>query len=212
MASPDVQNPKTYNDVLSPLSTKPPRRHGIELLLHRYDVEDDAVYNDIQEKQVSYNPRPGPKPEPVDDTTATPVTAPYAREVITPQENQPPQTFQHPNTHRASSGAWMIQDDNTLLAARASGQNWSQIQAQYFPNKTGNACRKRHERLTERREADSPENRGKAERVCKEYMAMRREIWASLAARTGEKWNVVEKLVGVSQLTPPLSVSFLGVV
>ncbi|KAH6667073.1 myb family transcription factor [Plectosphaerella plurivora] len=96
-----------------------------------------------------------------------------------------------PVQHRASSGAWTPQDDSTLLAARAQGLNWSQIQANYFGNKTPNACRKRHERLMERKGADDWDNR-KLERLAKEYMTMRKEIWQGLAARTGEKWNVVE--------------------
>lgn len=99
-----------------------------------------------------------------------------------------------PVQHRASSGAWTPQDDQTLLAARAQGLNWAQIQMTYFPTKTPNACRKRHERLMERKGADDWDNR-KLERMAKEYMTMRKEIWAGLAARTGEKWNVVEAKV-----------------
>ncbi|KAB5584953.1 hypothetical protein GE09DRAFT_1209591 [Coniochaeta sp. 2T2.1] len=97
-----------------------------------------------------------------------------------------------PPQHRASSGAWNTSDDQTLLAARAAGQNWSQIQVNYFPTKTGNACRKRHERLMERKGADDWDTR-KLERLSKEYMAMRKEIWQPLAQRCGEKWNVVEQ-------------------
>jgi hypothetical protein len=99
-----------------------------------------------------------------------------------------------PPQHRASSGAWNAQDDQTLLAARAAGQNWSQIQSNYFPTKTGNACRKRHERLMERKGVDDWDTR-KLERLSKEYMSMRKEIWQPLAQRCGEKWNVVEQKV-----------------
>lgn len=100
-----------------------------------------------------------------------------------------------PAQHRASSGAWTAQDDQTLLAARAAGQNWSQIQTNYFPAKTGNACRKRHERLMERKGANDWDTR-KMEQMSKEYMSMRKEIWSPLAQRCGEKWNVVEQKVG----------------
>ncbi|RSL91519.1 hypothetical protein BHE90_002502 [Fusarium euwallaceae] len=96
-----------------------------------------------------------------------------------------------PVQHRASSGAWTPQDDQQLLTARMQGLNWGQIQANYFPTKTPNACRKRHERLMERKGADDWDNL-KLQRLAKEYMAMRKEIWSGLAARTGEKWNVVE--------------------
>jgi hypothetical protein len=106
-----------------------------------------------------------------------------------------------PTQHRASSGAWTPQDDHALLQARASGQNWNQIQAMCFPGKTGNACRKRHERLMERKGADDWDTR-KLERLSKEYMSMRKEIWAPLAQRCGEKWNVVEQKVSVWRSIP----------
>jgi hypothetical protein len=106
-----------------------------------------------------------------------------------------------PAQHRASSGAWNANDDQTLLGARASGQNWAQIQQNYFPSKTPNACRKRHERLMERKGADDWDTR-KLEKMAKEYMSLRKEIWAPLALRTGEKWNVVEQKVKWHKLTP----------
>ncbi|KAI0380292.1 hypothetical protein F5Y04DRAFT_282056 [Hypomontagnella monticulosa] len=98
---------------------------------------------------------------------------------------------QAPMPNRPSSGAWTVQDDQNLLAARQQGLNWAQIQSSYFPNKSPNACRKRHERLMERKGADDWDNR-KLEHLAKEYMSMRKEIWQPLAARTGEKWIVVE--------------------
>ncbi|KAI4862696.1 hypothetical protein F4820DRAFT_14077 [Hypoxylon rubiginosum] len=98
---------------------------------------------------------------------------------------------QAPVPNRPSSGAWTVQDDQNLLAARQQGLNWAQIQSSFFPNKSPNACRKRHERLMERKGADDWDNR-KLERLAKEYMSMRKEIWQPLAARTGEKWIVVE--------------------
>jgi hypothetical protein len=108
-----------------------------------------------------------------------------------------------PTQHRASSGAWNQEDDRTLLALRAMGKNWNQIQREAFPGKTGNACRKRHERLMERRGQNDFDNR-KLERLCKEYMSMRKEIWQPLASRCGEKWNVVEMQVCFSTHPTPL--------
>ncbi|OAA36824.1 myb family transcription factor [Metarhizium rileyi] len=96
-----------------------------------------------------------------------------------------------PTQHRASSGAWSTIDDNKLVQARAQGLNWGQIKDAYFPAKSANACRKRHERLMERKGADDWDTR-KFQHLAKEYMGMRKEIWSGLAARTGEKWNVVE--------------------
>ena len=105
--------------------------------------------------------------------------------------------------HRASSGAWSKEDDETLMSARASGLNWSQIQQKYFSTKSPNACRKRHERLIEQKTADNW-NKSDFERLSMEYMKMRKEIWAPLAAQVGEKWNVVEQKVrerSVSHIT-----------
>ncbi|KAI0390791.1 hypothetical protein F5Y17DRAFT_42060 [Xylariaceae sp. FL0594] len=96
-----------------------------------------------------------------------------------------------PMPTRASSGAWSPQDDQTLLAARQQDLNWQKISTTYFPNKSANACRKRHERLLERRGVDDWDAR-KMETIAKEYMSMRKEIWQGLAARTGEKWSTVE--------------------
>jgi hypothetical protein len=95
---------------------------------------------------------------------------------------------------RPPSGAWTSQDDQTLLMARAQGINWAPIQQIYFPSKTPNACRKRHERLMERRSADDWDGL-KLENLAKNYMTMRRDIWSPVAAQTGEKWNIVEQKV-----------------
>lgn len=108
-----------------------------------------------------------------------------------------------PASVRASSGAWNPEDDRTLVTLRAAGKNWNQIQRDAFPAKTGNACRKRHERLMERRGQNEFDNR-KLERLCKEYMTMRKEIWQPLASRCGEKWNVVEMQVCLIHPVPPL--------
>ncbi|KAK4102392.1 hypothetical protein N658DRAFT_423424 [Parathielavia hyrcaniae] len=122
----------------------------------------------------------------------------YAVSAVPPLQMQTPGTAMGgpvggplPAQHRASSGAWNQEDDRTLLTLRAMGKNWNQIQREAFPGKTGNACRKRHERLMERRGQNEFDNR-KLERLCKEYMSMRKEIWQPLATRCGEKWGVVE--------------------
>lgn len=120
------------------------------------------------------------------------ISSSYRHLTPDPQTRVPQSSL--PTQHRASSGAWNANDDQTLLGARASGQNWAQIQQNYFPTKTPNACRKRHERLMERKGADDWDNR-KMETIAQEYMKLRKEIWAPLAQRTGEKWNVVEQKV-----------------
>lgn len=99
-----------------------------------------------------------------------------------------------PPSIRPSSGAWTPIDDRTLINARKQGLNWQPIQATYFPNKSANACRKRHERLMERKHSDDWDS-VKSETLAKHYMDMRKEIWSGLAAATGEKWTVVEQKV-----------------
>ncbi|QIW97221.1 hypothetical protein AMS68_002739 [Peltaster fructicola] len=90
-----------------------------------------------------------------------------------------------------SAAIWSPADDEILLHARASGLNWQPIASRHFPNKTANACRKRHERLVERRHAEDWDSQ-KLELLAQEYMSCRREMWEVLAARLGERWNVVE--------------------
>jgi len=77
------------------------------------------------------------------------------------------------------------------MAVRAQGLNWAPIQQAHFPTKTPNACRKRHERLMERRSAEDWDS-VKLEALAKEYMNIRKEMWSMLASRVGEKWQVVE--------------------
>ncbi|KAK3182552.1 hypothetical protein K4F52_006192 [Lecanicillium sp. MT-2017a] len=95
-------------------------------------------------------------------------------------------------SHRPSSGAWSTDDDRQLVSARMQGLNWGQIKDTYFPNKSPNACRKRHERLLEAKGADTWDQR-RFQLIAREYLSMRKEIWQGLAQRTGEKWNVVEQ-------------------
>ena len=143
-----------------------------------------TAYYDPQMSQQQYSsqvqptyPNGGPVQHPLSSAQYAPMPLPSA-----------------PPSIRPSSGAWTPTDDQTLMAARAQGMNWAPIQQAYFPTKTPNACRKRHERLMERRNADDWDGL-KLETLAKHYMGMRREIWSGLASVTGEKWNVVEQKV-----------------
>lgn len=91
-------------------------------------------------------------------------------------------------------GTWTAADDRTLILARSRGQNWADLQRAHFPTKTANACRKRYERLVERRGIQDYSAR-KMEMVANEYMNMRKEIWSGLAERVGMKWEIVEAMV-----------------
>ncbi|KAF1833816.1 hypothetical protein BDW02DRAFT_361206 [Decorospora gaudefroyi] len=89
------------------------------------------------------------------------------------------------------SSAWSTKDDETLIQARAQGLNWNQIGPKHFPSKTPNACRKRHERLMERQNAEQWDG-VKLDVLAQAYMDVRRDMWSILAARVGEKWQLVE--------------------
>ncbi|KAK3295304.1 uncharacterized protein B0H64DRAFT_143988 [Chaetomium fimeti] len=90
-------------------------------------------------------------------------------------------------------GTWTAEDDKTLIQARSRGQNWADLQRTHFPTKTANACRKRYERLVERRGIHDYSGR-RLEMVASEYMTMRKDVWSGLADRVGMKWEVVEAL------------------
>lgn len=97
--------------------------------------------------------------------------------------------------HR-NAAIWSAADDEILLQARASGLNWQPIANRHFPSKTANACRKRHERLVERRHTEDWDAQ-KLDQLAQEYVACRKEMWEVLAARLGEKWTVVEAKVSL---------------
>ena len=94
---------------------------------------------------------------------------------------------------------WSQEEDETLMSARAKGLSWAPIAAQHFPTKTANACRKRHERLRERQNAEEWDTL-KLETLAREYMGVRREMWSLLADRVGEKWQTIEAKVCSSGL------------
>jgi hypothetical protein len=104
------------------------------------------------------------------------------------------------NASKSTSTPWIPADDETLLQARASGLNWAPIQQQFFPNKTPNACRKRHERLMEKRSAEDYDG-VRLETLARAYAEVRKEMWGVLANRVGEKWGVVEQKVSSTQGT-----------
>ena len=108
--------------------------------------------------------------------------------------------------HRPSSGAWSIRDDKQLIMARSEGLNWSQIQEQFFPSKSSNACRKRHERLIDSKGRGNDETM-RVERIAAEYVQMREKLWRPLAEKTGEKWSYVEKTVRCLLFPAPASVA-----
>lgn len=96
---------------------------------------------------------------------------------------------------RNTSGVWTSHDDEQLKRARREGHNWTYVANTYFPTKTANACRKRHERLMEKINANGTWNSLKFEEVAKVYLEVREDMWRMVADRVNEKWTVVESKV-----------------
>ena len=99
------------------------------------------------------------------------------------------------NTERHNSSPWSKQDDQQLLQARQQGLNWAPIASTYFPTKTPNACRKRHERLIEKMNNRDSWDNVKLEALAKTYLDIREQMWTMLGERMGEKWHIVEAKV-----------------
>ncbi|KAF2265014.1 hypothetical protein CC78DRAFT_543569 [Lojkania enalia] len=91
------------------------------------------------------------------------------------------------------SSSWSTCDEETLIAARAQGLNWNCTAPKYFPSKSPNACRKRHERLMERQSMGQCGGRLKFEELAQAYMETRKDFWSILTTKVGEKWQLVEQ-------------------
>ncbi len=123
---------------------------------------------------------------------ATPVIAPALTPIMeTDRAISPPRA----GADRPGPHTWVSEDDEKLMDARKQGLNWQPIAARYFPDKTPNACRKRHERLMEKRNAADNWNGVKIEAMAKAYMELREQMWTILAEQVGERWQTVETKV-----------------
>lgn len=95
------------------------------------------------------------------------------------------------------SALWSPEEDNRLLDAKSSGLGWNEIGKRMFPNKSGNACRKRHERLMAKLRTTDWDN-VRIQNVMAEYNApgVRENFWGMIAHRSGEqRWEDVERVV-----------------
>lgn len=107
-----------------------------------------------------------------------------------------PTSPQPSGADRHASQAWPPENDEMLMRARQQGLNWQPIASQCFPGKTANACRKRHERLMEKRTSAESWDGVKIEELAKAYNDVRERMWKILADRVGgEKWQTVEAKV-----------------
>lgn len=95
------------------------------------------------------------------------------------------------------SGPWTTREDEILVNARSQGLAWEEIHKQCFPNKTGNACRKRHDRLLVKAR-DPTWDEARIQKVVNRYNLVREPMWRNIADQVGERWEDVEKVVGLS--------------
>ena len=98
--------------------------------------------------------------------------------------------------HPGQSAPWSVQEDEVLMNAKAAGLGWNEIHQRYFQTKSGNACRKRHERLMQKlRTTDWDDNR--IRRVMTEYgrPGVREKFWGGIANSLGERWEDCERVV-----------------
>ena len=107
----------------------------------------------------------------------------------------PPQPVQAPS-HPGQSAPWTSAEDSALIDAKSQGLGWNEIHQRFFPNKSGNACRKRHERLMVKiRTTEWSE--GRIQNVMNAYNSpgVREHFWRRIAEPFGERWEDVEKVV-----------------
>lgn len=104
--------------------------------------------------------------------------------------------------------AWSAQDDTRLKQALQQGMNWASIAKQYFPSKSANACRKRHERLMDKMQSEyQAKDQSGGEDLARLYCEVREQMWSLLATRLGENWKTTEAKVYslASNETQPLT-------
>lgn len=97
-------------------------------------------------------------------------------------------------TRPGQSGPWTSEEDETLIKAKGEGLAWDEIHRRYFPHKTGNACRKRHDRLLIKAR-DPTWDEARTQKVVARYNRVREQVWRPIADSVGEKWEDVERVV-----------------
>ncbi|KAL9119565.1 MAG: hypothetical protein Q9187_003879 [Circinaria calcarea] len=117
---------------------------------------------------------------------------PYASSSTVPQSRASRVPSHALPSHDRPSIAWSAEDDERLIACRKENMNWGPIATQYFPSKTPNACRKRHERLMEKKKQEGWDG-VKLEELATVYLECHEEMWQLLATKVREKLDMNEK-------------------
>ncbi|KAK4938618.1 hypothetical protein LTR10_020969 [Elasticomyces elasticus] len=126
----------------------------------------------------------------------------YTQQTMMPTYMQPVRPQSMPNIHNpqesgprpGQSGPWTPEEDETLIKAKGEGLAWDEIHRRYFPHKTGNACRKRHDRLLIKAR-DPTWDEARTQKVIGRYNRVREQVWRPIADSVGEKWEDVERVV-----------------
>ena len=111
-----------------------------------------------------------------------------------PPPPPPPPITMHPG----QSAPWTAADDSALIDAKGQGLGWNEIHQRFFPNKSGNSCRKRHERLMFKLRSCEWSD-GRIQNVMNAYntRGVREHFWRGIADPFGENWQDAEKVVRV---------------
>lgn len=130
-------------------------------------------------------------PTRVNQLASTPRQAPYPAPSVTHSSTAMAGT----SSDRRTATPWNSSDDKRLIDARHKGLSWKHIAPEHFPDKTANACRKRHERLMDKRNNQDNWDGQKFETLARAYYENREKIWRILAEPLDEKWEDVERKV-----------------
>jgi hypothetical protein len=95
------------------------------------------------------------------------------------------------------SAPWTEEDDRTLLDAKSKGLGWNDIHMRYFPGKSGNACRKRYERVIQKaKQTNWTDERVRMVMATYDQPSNREAFWTKIAQQVGESnWEEVERVV-----------------
>ena len=132
------------------------------------------------------NSRSQPYPKP---------TTPPMYQTATPPGTVPQDRLKTQERSNAAATTWLPEQDKILMQARQQGENWQPIATKHFPEKSANACRKRHERLMERQKSADSWDNAKLEKLAIAYNDSREQMWKVIGHNLGEKWQVVEAKV-----------------
>lgn len=109
-----------------------------------------------------------------------------------------PHTRQSIDVGDLISTPWPPESDELLMRARQQGLNWHPIASKYFPGKTANGCRERHERLMRKRNNIGDWDSSETLTLADAYLDVREHIWKVVGDLVGENWQTVEAKVSFS--------------